>query len=72
MAKSTRHKRVVSDNLKTMRTSKGLSIDELASKSGLPRDQIEALEAGRLRLDAPTMVKLGRALGVPGYELLFA
>ena len=72
MAKSTRHKRVVTQNLKTIRTSKGLSIDELASKSGLPRDQIEALEARRLRLDAPTMVKLGRALGVPGYELLFA
>lgn len=72
MAASTRHKRVVSHNLKTIRTSKGLSVDELATKSGLPKDQIEALEAGRLRLDAPTMVKLGRALGVPGHELLFA
>ena len=72
MAKSTRHKRVVAHNLKTIRTSKRLTIDELAEKSGLPKDQIEALEAGQLRLDAQAMVKLGRALGIPGYELLFA
>lgn len=56
--------------LKAIRTEKGMTINELAEKSGITRATISALENGRNSCLISTILNLSKALGVTADELL--
>lgn len=61
------------NELRTIRESKGLTRIELASKSGLSKNTIEALEVGITNVDnvkLSTLVKLAQALNCKVIHLL--
>lgn len=49
--------------LRRLRRARGLSVDELARESGLPRMTLEAMEAGRRAPTLAQLVMLSEALG---------
>lgn len=57
-------------SLKAIRTKKGLTINELAEKSGITRATISALENGRNSCLISTILNLAKALDVTADELL--
>ena len=50
--------------IRTLREAHGLSVDELAERSGLDKQVIEELEAGTAATSLAPLIKLTRALGV--------
>ncbi|GAA4990630.1 pyridoxamine 5'-phosphate oxidase family protein [Kitasatospora paranensis] len=60
----------VGRRLAIRRTEAGLSTDQVASRSGLPRDLVEHLEAGRDILDPLLLAPLAAALGMRVSDLL--
>ncbi|MCO6187414.1 helix-turn-helix domain-containing protein [Rhizobium sp. L1K21] len=56
----------IGDDLKTLRTAKGLTIDQLAAESGVSRAMISRVERGEAN---PTAVLLARLLGPLGQSL---
>jgi transcriptional regulator with XRE-family HTH domain len=57
-------------NLRKARARSGLSQMELAGRAGLSVSQVYRLETGRQDPRLPTIVNLGRALGIDGANLL--
>jgi len=68
MSKSTAAR--FADNLKRVRAESGLSQTELAKAAGISHSEIYRLEAGTREPRLGTLLKLGRALGVDGADLL--
>lgn len=59
------------NTLKTLRQDAGLGVDTLAERAGVPLATVLAIEAGTLPLPAAAdLVRLGRVLGVEGWQLL--
>ena len=56
--------------IKELRTKRGLTIDQLASMSGLSRGFISLLENGKRDPSADTLGQLSDALGVPLVDLI--
>lgn len=56
--------------LRKIRVEKGLSQSELARRSQVHRVSINRYEAGQIKPNLETLVKLSRALGVTPGELL--
>lgn len=52
------------DNLKRIRTQKGMSQGDVASKIGADRSYISGIENGKRNITLSTMDKLAKALGV--------
>jgi mannose-6-phosphate isomerase-like protein (cupin superfamily)/DNA-binding XRE family transcriptional regulator len=50
--------------LVSLRRERNLTPGDLAARSGVPEDEIDAIEAGRLSPSIAPLVKLSRALGV--------
>lgn len=48
----------------------GLLSRELAAELGLSMSSVSAIENGRIRITADTLVKVGKVLGVPAWLLL--
>jgi rhodanese-related sulfurtransferase/transcriptional regulator with XRE-family HTH domain len=61
---------VVGENLKTQRTQRGLSLDELARKSGVSRTVLGQIELGKNVPSIGLVWKIAQALGVPFSTLL--
>ncbi len=57
-------------NLRVLRQRQGLSLGQLANLSGLRRDTITSLEAGREEPQPYHVRILARVLGVPTLELV--
>jgi transcriptional regulator with XRE-family HTH domain len=57
-------------HLAELRQQKGMTVQELASKSQLDTRQISRIEAGQVNLLFSTILALSRGLGVPPEELL--
>lgn len=57
-------------NLRVLRQRKGLSLGQLADLSGLRRDMITHLEAGRVDPEPYHLRMLARVLEVPTFELV--
>jgi transcriptional regulator with XRE-family HTH domain len=57
-------------NLRTLRQKKGLSLGQLADLSGLRKDTITHLEAGREEPQPSHVRMLARALGVATLDLV--
>lgn len=61
---------VVRARLRTLRTTLGLSLDELAERAGLSASTISRIETGKRTISLDVLVPLGRALGVDLDSLL--
>jgi transcriptional regulator with XRE-family HTH domain len=57
-------------HLAELRQQKGMTVQELASRSKLDTRQISRIEAGQVNLLFSTILALSRGLGVPPEELL--
>jgi transcriptional regulator with XRE-family HTH domain len=57
-------------HLRILRQRKGLSIGQLASMTGIPRDTILHLESGRMDPQPYQLRLLARILEVPKYALI--
>jgi len=58
------------DKLRELRKQKGLSQEDLASKSGLHRTYISDIERGSRNLSLKNIDKIAKALGLPTKSLL--
>lgn len=63
-------KEVFAQNLKKMRTAKGLSQEELAHEAGLDRTYVSALERCIYSATIDVVERLARALGTEAADLL--
>jgi transcriptional regulator with XRE-family HTH domain len=61
---------VVGDNLKSERTVRGLSLDDLAREAGVSRTLLGQIEIGRATPSIGVVWKIAQALGVPFATLL--
>lgn len=57
--------RVVADNVRALRDDAGLTLPELATRTGLGRSTLAQLESGRANPGIETLWAIARALGVP-------
>lgn len=62
--------RILADNIKAFRRSKGLSQESLAEKCNLHRTYIGAVERGERNVTLSTLEAIAEALGVSVAELL--
>lgn len=62
--------RIVRSRLRSLRTTLGLSLDELATRTGLGASTISRIETGRRTISLDVLVPLARALQVDLDELL--
>lgn len=60
----TNHQSFVGHKIKGMRESKNLSVEEIAERSGLSADQVEAIENDENLPSLGPLIKIARALGV--------
>ena len=60
----SREQIVVGFKIKCLRESKGLSVEEIAERSGLSVDQINNIENGQNLPSLGPLIKIARALGV--------
>ncbi|MFC0632653.1 helix-turn-helix domain-containing protein [Brevundimonas balnearis] len=60
----------VGARLKTWRTRRELSLDDLAKGTGLTIEQLRRAEAGRERLSAEALTAVSRKLGLPRWALM--
>lgn len=60
-------KRMLGADIRKVRNSKGLTLEDLAHRSGLDRTAIQKIESGRHEPRAKTVMSLAKGLGVePG------
>lgn len=60
----------VGKRLKTWRERRSVSLEELATGTGLTVEQLRRVEAGREALDAAAVVAVSRKLGLPRWALV--
>lgn len=65
-------KEVLSRNLRRLRTSTGLSQEELAARAGLHRTYVSSVERGQRNVSLENIFALARALGCDPQELIDA
>lgn len=58
------------DQLRRIRTSKGVSQEHLAAQSGLDRSYVGSVERGERNISLENIFQLAEALGVPSSKLL--
>jgi transcriptional regulator with XRE-family HTH domain len=58
------------NNLRRARAESGLSQTQLAKAAGISHSEIYRLEAGTREPRLGTLIKLGRAMGIDGADLL--
>ncbi len=58
------------NNIKQLRTSLGLSQEQLAEKAGLHRTYVGAVERGERNVSLDNIIAISRALGVSASTLL--
>lgn len=61
---------LISRNLRRYRTDRGMSLGELARRSGLSKQTVSKVEQGAGNPTVETLSLLGRALGVPARRML--
>ena len=66
----TDRKLVLAEHLRTLRVDRGLTLQELAAKSGLSRATLSRIENGEVSPTAETLGRLASAFAVPISQLL--
>lgn len=64
MAESDEIERIVRTRLRSLRTTLGLSLEQLAARTGLSPSTISRVETGRRAVSLDVLVPLARALGI--------
>jgi transcriptional regulator with XRE-family HTH domain len=59
----------IGERLRTWRTRRGTTLEDLSRGTGLALEHLRRVEAGRARLAADEIEALGRRLGVPVWAL---
>lgn len=62
--------RIIGDNIKRLRESKGLSINELSKRAGISKSTLSLIEAGKSNPTISTLWAIADALEVPFSELV--
>jgi DNA-binding Xre family transcriptional regulator len=62
--------KALAEELSLLRLSRGLSMNEVSTRSGLARSFITYLEQGRAKPSAESLARIGFALGISPGELL--
>ena len=57
-------KRILADNLRTLRTTAGLSQEELADRAGLHRTYISSIERAQRNVTVENLFALAKALNI--------
>ena len=70
LIKTTDPKLVLAKNLKELRTSAGLSQEELADRAGLHRTYISSIERGQRNVTLENIFALAEALGATPADLV--
>ncbi len=65
-------KDILARNLRRLRTSTGLSQEELAARAGLHRTYVSSVERGQRNLSLKNIFALARAVGCDPQELIDA
>lgn len=65
-------KEVLASNVRRLRTSTGLSQEELAARAGLHRTYISSVERGQRNVSLENIFAIARALGCDPRELIDA
>lgn len=63
-------RKIVSENLKALRTVRKVSQEELAAVAGIDRSYISDLENGKYGLSIDKLENLAEALGIAPWEML--
>ena len=58
------------DKLKTLRISKGLTLEQLAFEADIELSQVHRVEKGKINPTLTTLMALAKGLGIPLSELL--
>ena len=58
------------ENLKRIRTEKGISQGDIVRKLGMPKSFVSNIENGKTNPTLATITKLAKAIGVPIGELI--
>jgi len=64
------HRKVLGENLRSLRLAKGLTQEQLARKSKVTSDYISMLEHARANVGLDNLIKIARALKTPLAELI--
>lgn len=64
-------KKVLSDNLKKLRTSAGISQEELADRAGLHRTYVSSVERAQRNITLENIFALAKALGTTPAKLVY-
>jgi transcriptional regulator with XRE-family HTH domain len=67
---SQRLRKILGDNLRSLRTERGYSQEAFAAKAGLHRTFIGSVERAECNISLDNLGKLAAALGVPASRLL--
>ena len=70
LIKTTDPKLVLAQNLKELRTSAGLSQEELADRAGLHRTYVSSIEGGKRNVTLENIFALAEALGATPADLV--
>lgn len=68
--KTINPKTILAQNLKELRTSAGLSQEELADRAGLHRTYVSSIEREQRNVTLENIFALAEALGVPASDLV--
>ena len=63
-------KAIIANNLRTLRTSAGLSQEELADRAGLHRTYVSSVEGGKRNVTLENIFSLAKALGATPADLV--
>lgn len=70
LIKTTDPKLILAQNLKELRTSAGLSQEELADRAGLHRTYVSSIEGGKRNVTLENIFALAEALGATPADLV--
>jgi transcriptional regulator with XRE-family HTH domain len=61
---------LLGERIKALRDEKGMSQEELAAAAEVSREYLSALERGRYKMTVSVLVRVARALGTEGWNIL--
>ena len=64
MAHASKHREIVGKNIRTYRTSAGMTLEELAEKAEMSWPYLSEVERGRENISLDKLARLARALNV--------
>lgn len=64
MAHASKHREIVGNNIRTCRTSAGMTLEQLAERAEMSWPYLSEVERGRENISLDLLARLSKALGV--------